>query len=119
MLKLIQTYRSNFITKGGESHPYFFYMTFKEEIELQLRDNKMVSLELLTELQNKNYFSGKEFEKYPFWIAHYQTLDLNEKTTTWNFWQHNEKGKVNGIRGGVDFNVFKGNYDDLLGLCKK
>jgi lysozyme len=67
----------------------------------------------------KNYFSGKEFEKYPFWIAHYQTLDLNEKTTTWNFWQHNEKGKVNGIRGGVDFNVFKGNYDDLLGLCKK
>ena len=59
MLKLIQTYRSKFITKGGESHPYFFYMTFKEEIELQLRDNKMVSLELLTELQNKNYFSGR------------------------------------------------------------
>ena len=34
-------------------------MTFKEEIELQLRDNKIVSLELLTELQNKNYFSGR------------------------------------------------------------
>ena len=34
-------------------------MTFKEEIDLQLRDNKMVSLELLTELQNTNYFSGR------------------------------------------------------------
>ena len=34
-------------------------MTFIEEIELQLRDNKIVSLELLTELQNKNYFSGR------------------------------------------------------------
>ena len=34
-------------------------MTFKEEIELQLRDNKMVSYEILTELQNKNYFSGR------------------------------------------------------------
>jgi hypothetical protein len=34
-------------------------MTFKEEIELQLRDNKMVSYEILTALQNKNYFSGR------------------------------------------------------------
>jgi hypothetical protein len=67
----------------------------------------------------KHYFSGKEFEKYPFWIAHYATSDLNEKTTTWHFWQHSEAGKVNGIRGGVDFNVFNGNYDQLLDLCKK
>jgi hypothetical protein len=34
-------------------------MTFKEEVELQLRDNKMVSYEILTALQNKNYFSGR------------------------------------------------------------
>jgi hypothetical protein len=37
-------------------------MTFKEEVELQLRDNKIVSLELLTELQNKNYYSGRKKE---------------------------------------------------------
>jgi lysozyme len=67
----------------------------------------------------KNYFSGKEFEKYPFWIAHYATADLNAKTTEWHFWQHHDRGHVNGIRGGVDFNVFKGSYDDLLKLCKK
>ena len=34
-------------------------MTFKEEIELQLRDNRILSYELLSELGNKNYFSGR------------------------------------------------------------
>jgi hypothetical protein len=34
-------------------------MTFNEEIELQLRDNKVLSYELLSELENKNYFSGR------------------------------------------------------------
>lgn len=67
----------------------------------------------------KNYLKGKEFEKYPLWLAHYATNDLNSKMTSWHFWQHNESGKVDGIRGGVDFNVFKGNFEDLLRLCKK
>lgn len=34
-------------------------MTFKEEIELQLRDNKMLSYEILSQLKDKNYYSGK------------------------------------------------------------
>jgi hypothetical protein len=34
-------------------------MTFKEEIDLQIRDNKTVSYEILSQLQNKNYFSGR------------------------------------------------------------
>ena len=34
-------------------------MTFKEEIELQLRDNKMLSYEILSQLKDKGYFSGK------------------------------------------------------------
>lgn len=67
----------------------------------------------------KHYFSGKEFNKYPLWIAHYATDDLNRLTTHWDFWQHNEGGHVKGIRGSVDFNVFKGNFNELLRLCKK
>ncbi len=67
----------------------------------------------------KNYFNNKDFEKYPLWIAHYATDDLNRLTKEWHFWQHNEGGKVKGIRGEVDFNVFKGEYQDLLKLCKK
>jgi hypothetical protein len=34
-------------------------MTFKEEIDLQLRDNKMLSYEILSQLKEKEYFSGK------------------------------------------------------------
>jgi len=34
-------------------------MTFKEEIDLQLRDNKTISYELLSQLKDKGYFSGR------------------------------------------------------------
>ena len=34
-------------------------MTFKEEIELQLRDNKMLSYEILSQLKDKGYASGR------------------------------------------------------------
>jgi len=67
----------------------------------------------------KHYFNTKEFEEYPLWIAHYATDDLNRLTKEWHFWQHNESGRVKGIRGQVDFNVFKGDFNDLLKLCKK
>lgn len=67
----------------------------------------------------KSYLTGKEFKKYPLWIAHYKTADLNVKISSWHFWQHTDRAKVNGIRGGVDFNVFKGDENDLKKLCKK
>jgi hypothetical protein len=34
-------------------------MTFKEEIEIQLRENKTISYELLSQLKDKGYFSGR------------------------------------------------------------
>ena len=67
----------------------------------------------------KTMLMGSEFKKYPLWIAHYKTSDLNVKFNNWNFWQHSDKGRVNGIRGTVDFNVFKGELEDLEALCKK
>lgn len=35
-------------------------MTFKEEIELQLKDNKTLSYEFLSQLKDKTYFSGRD-----------------------------------------------------------
>jgi hypothetical protein len=37
-------------------------MTFKEEIDLQSRDNKMLSYEILSQLKDKTYFSGRSKE---------------------------------------------------------
>lgn len=67
----------------------------------------------------KSYLNTDEFKKYPLWIAHYKTPDLNQKISSWHFWQHTDRAKINGIRGGVDFNVFKGEESELKSLCKK
>ncbi|NVN93713.1 MAG: glycoside hydrolase family 25 protein [Bacteroidetes bacterium] len=65
-----------------------------------------------------NYLTDEGLGDYPLWIAHYyqEKVRLNQ---IWYFWQHNDKGKVNGIKGEVDFNVFNGNMEDLQELCKK
>jgi lysozyme len=55
----------------------------------------------------KNYLEGY-FDEYPLWVAHYLQLHQPRVNRTWTFWQHSEKGRVNGIYSKVDFNVFNG-----------
>jgi lysozyme len=55
----------------------------------------------------KNYL-GSEFDEYPLWVAHYISRNKPRIERAWNFWQHNETGRVNGILAKVDFNVFNG-----------
>ncbi|MCX6232371.1 MAG: glycoside hydrolase family 25 protein [Bacteroidetes bacterium] len=64
-----------------------------------------------------NYLAEQGFEEYPLWIAHYyeKKLKINQ---SWYFWQHSDSGKVNGIKGLVDFNIFNGNMTDLKTMCK-
>ncbi|MBK8710553.1 MAG: glycoside hydrolase family 25 protein [Niastella sp.] len=53
------------------------------------------------------YLSGK-FSDYPLWVAHYLQKEKPRIGRNWLFWQHNERGQVNGIRSYVDFNVYNG-----------
>lgn len=48
------------------------------------------------------------FDDYPLWVAHYLQPHQPRITREWSFWQHSEKGSVNGITAKVDFNVFNG-----------
>ena len=64
----------------------------------------------------KNYLNTPEFDRYPFWIAHYKVKKLRYKGA-WDFWQHTEEGCINGITGKVDFNVYNGSLDDLQKLA--
>ena len=57
------------------------------------------------------------FDTYPLWIAHYHVRKPNNKL--WNFWQHSDRGRVNGINGKVDFNVFNRSMRDLKHYCLK
>jgi lysozyme len=65
-------------------------------------------------------FDDPRFEKYPVWIALYNTNkrpDLLLKE--WTFWQFTDKGEISGINGDVDINVFNGNLKDMDGLRLK
>jgi lysozyme len=53
-------------------------------------------------------YLGREFNSYPLWAAHYYQYDTPRIDRNWNFWQHSEEGRVNGILSKVDFNVFNG-----------
>lgn len=66
----------------------------------------------------KDYLNSPEFDRYPYWIAHYY-VDSLEYKGDWKFWQHTDAGKVDGIKGNVDINLFNGTYEDLLDMTIK
>ncbi|MEZ4982774.1 MAG: GH25 family lysozyme [Saprospiraceae bacterium] len=60
------------------------------------------------------------FAQYPIWIARYNDkLPELDKGKNWDFWQYGNRGKMKGIEGYVDFNVFNGTYENLESLCKQ
>ncbi len=62
-----------------------------------------------------SYLAG-QFDEYPLWVAHYLEKDKPRINRPWIFWQHNERGRVNGITAPVDFNVFNGDSDEFKNL---
>lgn len=55
----------------------------------------------------ERYLKGS-FDDYPLWVAHYHQPNNPRIARRWDFWQHSEQGRVNGITSKVDFNVFNG-----------
>lgn len=53
------------------------------------------------------------FDEYPLWVAHYLQKERPRIYRPWQFWQHSETGRVNGIFSKVDFNVFSGDSADF------
>ena len=65
-----------------------------------------------------SYLNTPDFERYPYWKAHYYVDSLQYKGP-WVFWQHTDAGKVDGIKGYVDINIFNGDYQDLVNMTIK
>ena len=63
----------------------------------------------------EQYLSTPVFEDYPYWIAHYY-VEKVEYNGPWKFWQHTDVGRLPGIKGYVDFNIYNGSYYDLKKL---
>lgn len=66
----------------------------------------------------ENFLDGR-FDGYPLWVAHYYVKDKPRIAREWTLWQHNEKGRVNGIDAPVDFNVFRGDSSAFKKLLLK
>jgi lysozyme len=66
----------------------------------------------------ENFLKGR-FEDYPLWVAHYYVKHKPRIERKWVIWQHNEKGRVNGIDTFVDFNVFNGDSTAFKKLLLK
>lgn len=96
----------------------------------QLRDSTLVWLKILEKRYGvkpilytyykfkTEYLGTPEFDKYPYWIAHYY-VDTLRYDGAWKFWQHTDRGHIDGIKGFVDFNCYNGSMYDLQQLTLK
>ncbi len=71
-------------------------------------------------LRADTYLQDTAFASYPLWIAEYG-VTKPELPKIWEksgyaLWQYSETGKVKGIKGFVDLDVFHGNLNDLKTL---
>ena len=64
------------------------------------------------------YLSDADFDQYPYWIAHYYVNELTYKGK-WDFWQYTDVGRIDGITGHVDCNIFRGSMAELQELTLK
>lgn len=59
------------------------------------------------------YLNDEIFKPYPYWIAHYY-VEKVEYNGEWKFWQHTDRGEIDGIRHKVDLNIFNGSLYQLV-----
>ncbi len=70
----------------------------------QMRDKGYQPMIYFNWSQSEKLYSLHDLEEYPFWLALYQ----DRMTYPWKveMWQWTDKGKVPGIKGPVDLNVY-------------
>jgi len=54
-------------------------------------------------------YIADNFNGYPIWICSFSSNPLNAE---WQYWQYDHHGRVQGIDGDVDLNVFYGNREE-------
>jgi lysozyme len=73
---------------------------------------------IYTNLNLYNNFIKPSFSNYPFWIARYQSDNLPIPNNSLSYiWQYGNRGRISGINGHVDLNVFLGTQTDFNNLC--
>lgn len=82
---------------------------FLESIYLQTQRKPMVYA--TKEFYDKYLVSG--FDDYPIWIRDVYTKPVLADNKTWTMWQYACRGRLDGIKGPVDLNVFNGSREQF------
>lgn len=65
-----------------------------------------------------NRFLAGQFDDHPLWLARYDTTEpVTVCGRDFDFWQYTDRGRLAGINGNVDRNVFTGSRLELEMLC--
>ena len=95
------------------SHPALLIVSLKIWLDT-IYEHYGVRPILYTNLKFYNRHLAGHFDEYPLWIARYSEEEpVLACGREWQFWQYANRGKIAGINGYVDFNVFAGNWQEL------
>ncbi|MDE6125787.1 MAG: hypothetical protein K2G30_02425 [Muribaculaceae bacterium] len=64
-------------------------------------------------------FVRGNFDNYPLWICSFTDPPLEGARVTWTFWQYSHRGRLAGVEGTVDLNVFGGDTEAFKSLTGK
>ena len=103
------------VDDGSSDHLAVFRIkTWLEMIE----DHYNVKPIIYTNIRYYNKYIAGNLDDYPIRIARYsKSKPLLAFEKEWLFWQYGNRGRLKGIEGDVDFNVFSGTYPQLESLC--
>ena len=64
-------------------------------------------------------YLGKSFKDYPLWVVRLRRGEpkVGKIWKKWTFWQFSHRGRVDGIKGDVDLNLFNGGIEELRAFC--
>jgi len=102
----------------GNSSPQILQNTVEEWLTT-VEENYHVKPIIYSNAAFYNKYLDSKFSSYPLWVAHYLERHEPRVERKWQFWQHNEAGRVNGIDAYVDFNVFNGDSSSFNQLLVK
>ncbi|KAA8732177.1 glycoside hydrolase family 25 protein [Acinetobacter qingfengensis] len=60
----------------------------------------------------QSYLQG-HFQQYAIWLQDFKHFPQPHDPRPWIFWQYSHQGKITGIQGSVDLNVFRGNHAEF------
>jgi GH25 family lysozyme M1 (1,4-beta-N-acetylmuramidase) len=103
-------------TTGGLSDQQLINWTRDFLVELQAKTGRNPIIYVSPYFWKDNVGNSSAFHDYPLWVAHYTTNSqpmIPGGWPTWSFWQTTSSGRISGISGNVDKDLFNGTMSQL------